>query len=222
MCAVEVLARTARGAADAYRGGTLGGIGACPLLVAVASNTRGDRPAFPAESLIRPRCVYVATATLAPDQHAHLARLRIREVSDAHEGRIAAIDEQLENPRHIGALSDRGCAVKTVGDFGAQGRPDPDVVRRISDQVTDPFVLVTMDLSVVEDFKGFDWNRYAIAWVQIRKELRGRAVEIAKANTLHKHLERMTGQRPGDHFTYTPERHDKRPPSLASMTAKRI
>ena len=59
------------------------------------------------------------------------------------------------------------------------------------DQVSDPWVLVTMDLSIVEDFKGFVWNRYAIAGC-------------------------------GDHFTYTPERHDKHPPSVASMTEKRI
>lgn len=135
---------------------------------------------------------------------------------------LLVLDEQLENPRHVAALQDRGCAVRTVGDFGVQGRPDPEVVRQVADQASDPWILVTMDLSIVEDFKGFDWNRYAIAWVRIRKELRGRAVEVAKANTLHKHLDRMVGQRPGDHFTYTPERHDKHPPSVASMTEKQI
>jgi hypothetical protein len=135
---------------------------------------------------------------------------------------LLVLDEQLESQRLVAALSDRGCDVGTVGDFGAQGRPDPDVVRRIAEQHAGDWVLVTMDLSIVEDFKGFDWDRYAIAWVRIRKELRGAAVEIAKANAVHKHLDRIKGQRPGDHFTYSPDRYARHPPSLAAMTEKRI
>ena len=38
--------------------------------------------------------------------------------------------------------------MKAVGDFGVQGRPDPDVVRRIAEQHKSDWVLVTMDLSI--------------------------------------------------------------------------
>lgn len=135
---------------------------------------------------------------------------------------LLVLDEHLENQRLVAALKDRGSAVQVVGDFGVQGRPDPDVVRRIADQHSGSWVLLTMDLTIVEDYPGFDWTRYAIAWVRIRKELRGAAVEVAKANAIHKYLHRIEAQQPGDHHTYSPDRHYRHPPSLASITEKRI
>lgn len=135
---------------------------------------------------------------------------------------LLVLDEQLESQRLVTALRDRGSDIRVVGDFGVQGRPDPDVVRRITDQHSGAWVLITMDLTIVEDYRGFDWTRYAIAWVRLRKGLRGAVVETAKANTVHRHLHQIEAQKPGDHFTYTPDSRQRHPPSLASMTEKRI
>lgn len=135
---------------------------------------------------------------------------------------LLVLDEQLENRRLVQALRDRGIECRTVGDFGVQGRADPDVVRRIADQVVGSWVLVTMDLSIVEEHARFDWSRYAIAWVRIRKELKGVRAEEAKANTIHRHAHLIQEQGRGDHYTYWPKRHEKHPPSLASMTEKQI
>ncbi|CAN5847686.1 hypothetical protein BH20GEM1_BH20GEM1_10240 [soil metagenome] len=134
---------------------------------------------------------------------------------------LLVLDEQLERPQLITALTDRGVDVTTVGDLGATGRPDPDVVRRVEAQHSGPWVLVTMDLTIIEDFPGFEWGRYAIAWVQVRKEVRGAAAERAKAEIIHRHAHTIRQQGRGDHHTYTRERHYKHPPSLTSQLERR-
>lgn len=46
---------------------------------------------------------------------------------------LLVLDEQLCRGLLIEGLQLRGLDVKTVKDFGAAGRPDPDVVRKIDD-----------------------------------------------------------------------------------------
>lgn len=130
-------------------------------------------------------------------------------------------DEQLQRPQLITALQDRGLDVSTVADYGATGRPDPDVVRRIEEQHAGAWVLVTMDLTIIEDFPGFDWDQYAIAWVILRKEIRGAAAERTKAEIVHRHAHTIREQGRGDHFTYNREGHYKHRPSLASFLERR-
>jgi len=48
---------------------------------------------------------------------------------------LLVLDEQFANPRLIAALHDRGIDAATVGDYGAAGRSDPDVVRQIQRSV---------------------------------------------------------------------------------------
>lgn len=74
------------------------------------------------------------------------------------------LDEQFESERLVVALGERGMDVRTVGEFGAQGHADPDVIRRVADGCAGPWVLVRMDVTILQDFAGFDWSRYAIAW----------------------------------------------------------
>ena len=83
-----------------------------------------------------------------------------------------------------------------------------------------PWVLVTMDSSIVDDHRGFDWSRYAIAWVQIDSQLRGIRVEHSKNEVLAKHARTMLSQIPGDHFTYTETRRYKHPPSLVTQNRR--
>lgn len=64
------------------------------------------------------------------------------------------LDEQLANPRLVAALKERGIEVSTVADYGVTGRADADVVRRIGERLGRPWVFVTMDLTIVEDFPG--------------------------------------------------------------------
>ena len=117
----------------------------------------------------------------------------------------------LANPRHVAALRERGIEISTVADYGATGRADPDVVRRIDHQISGPWVFVTMDLTIVQDFPGFDWSRYAIAWVRPREDLRGAEVERAKADIMHRHAHTIRDQSPADHYTYTAKQHFKHP-----------
>jgi predicted nuclease of predicted toxin-antitoxin system len=131
------------------------------------------------------------------------------------------LDEQLSNPRLVAALRDRGIDASVVADYGVTGRPDPDVVRRIDDQESDSWVLVTMDLTVVEDFPGFDWSRYAIAWVQVRDDLRGARVEYEKTDIIQRHAHTMREQVRGDHYTYMVNRHFKHRPSLATLISRK-
>lgn len=132
------------------------------------------------------------------------------------------LDEQFTSKRLILALEDRGIDVKTVADFEAKGRPDPDVVRRIADGCDEEgWVLVTMDTTILEDFAGFDWSRYAIAWVVIDDHLLGAAVERAKSNIVQRHAHTMIDQKADDHFTYSTRKHSKHPPSLAKLLGRK-
>jgi hypothetical protein len=91
---------------------------------------------------------------------------------------LLVLDEQFANLRLIAALHDRGIDAATVGDYGVAGRSDPDVVRQIQRSIRRrAWVLVTMDLTIIEEHRGFKWERYAIAWVVLRDGLRGLSVE---------------------------------------------
>jgi hypothetical protein len=74
-----------------------------------------------------------------------------------------------------------------------------------------------MDVTIEQDYPGFDWNRYAIAWVVVPRRLRGTAVERQKANIVHRYAHVIREQRPGDHHTYTATQHFKHPPSVGSL-----
>jgi hypothetical protein len=94
------------------------------------------------------------------------------------------------------------------------GSPDPDVARRIDDQCSGAWVLVTMDLTVVEDYSGFDWNRYAIAWVVVHETLAGARVEQAKHEIVHRHAHKIREQGAGrsSHLHRRAALHDKTEP----------
>jgi hypothetical protein len=83
-----------------------------------------------------------------------------------------------------------------------------------------PWVLVTMDLTITDDFPGFDWDRYAIAWVMVRQGVLGGAVEVEKTEIVQRHAHDMREQGQGDHHSYTAHRRHKSPPSLASLTRR--
>jgi hypothetical protein len=135
---------------------------------------------------------------------------------------MLVLDEQLCRGRLIDALQLRGYDVGTVKDFGAKGRPDPDVVRRIDEGHHGAWVLITMDLTIVEDFRGFDWDRYAIAWVVPHEHLKGAAFEHEKNDIVHRHVHRMLEQGRGDHHTYTVKQRHKSRPSLMSQLRRRL
>jgi hypothetical protein len=124
------------------------------------------------------------------------------------------VDEHLMALR-VG-LEHRGILVRTVGDLGATSIRDPDVIRAIARKLSGPWVMVTMDGTIVEEHPNFEWDRYAIAWVVVDPKLRGVAVEQAKNDIVHHHAKRMLEQRPPDHFTYTQTQRHKSPPSLVS------
>jgi predicted nuclease of predicted toxin-antitoxin system len=131
---------------------------------------------------------------------------------------LLVLDEQFANPRLIAALRDRGIDAMTVGDYGVIGRSDPDVVREIQRSARrKPWVLVTMDLTIMEEHQGFKWERYAIAWVVLREGLRGVRVEREKSEIVHRHAHLIHQQAPGDHHTYTSTQHFRQPPSLTSL-----
>jgi predicted nuclease of predicted toxin-antitoxin system len=128
------------------------------------------------------------------------------------------LDEQFANPRLVLALRDRGIEAATVEDFGVMGGSDPDVVRKVQQESgRRAWVLVTMDLTIVEEHRGFAWERYAIAWVILREGLRGLQVEREKSEIVHRYAHLIREQKPGDHHTYTPTQHFRQRPSLTSM-----
>src|SRR3954464_14809044 len=135
---------------------------------------------------------------------------------------LLVLDEQLCRGLLIEGLQLRGLDVKTVKDFGAAGRPDPDVVRKIDDGHKGPWVLVTMDFTVGEDFPGFDWGRYAISWVIVHEDLRGAAFEHEKNDIVHRHVHQMVEQGRGDHHTYMVKQQHKSRPSLTSQLRRRL
>ena len=135
---------------------------------------------------------------------------------------VLVLDEHLAGGKLVAALRDRGLDVRTLGDLGVTGRPDPDVVRRVDERLGMAWLLLTMDLTIVEDYPGFDWDRYAIAWVTVPDHLRGAPVETWKRNVVHRHLHEMTEQRRGDQHTYTLERHYKSRPSLNVLLRRKV
>jgi hypothetical protein len=135
---------------------------------------------------------------------------------------LLVLDEQLCGRRLIDALGSRGLKVKTVKDFGAAGRPDPEVVRRIDERCRRPWVLITMDFTIVEDFPGFDWDLYAIAWVVVREDVQGAAFEHEKNDVVHRHAHQMVEQRRGDHHSYTVKQRIKGRPSLTTLLRRRL
>jgi hypothetical protein len=135
---------------------------------------------------------------------------------------LLVLDEQLCRGRLIEALRTRGLEVRTVKDFGAEGRPDPEVLRSIGSGLKKPWVLVTMDLTIVDDFPGFDWSRYAIAWISVREDAKGAAFEHEKNDIVHRHAHQILEQTAGDHHTYTVQQRHKSPPSLASQLRRKL
>lgn len=125
------------------------------------------------------------------------------------------LDEQLGGKRLVDGLSSRGIDVTTVGELGLTGRVDPDVARSIEQQSDGPWVLVTMDLTIVEDHPGFDWSDYAIAWVIVHDALRGAPFETKKRDIVHQHCLKMSEQARGDHFSYFDRRFSKSPPGVS-------
>lgn len=128
---------------------------------------------------------------------------------------VLVLDEHLTALR--GGLESRGIRVRTVADFGVQSTLDPDVIRGVARKMrAAPWVLVTMDVTIVEEYPRFDWDRYAIAWIVIDPYARGIAVEHAKTNVVQRHAHQIVEQRPPDHFSYTASQRHRHPPALVS------
>jgi hypothetical protein len=134
---------------------------------------------------------------------------------------LLVLDEHIGNPKLVTSLQDRGIEVRTLGDFGVTGRTDPEVVRRIQQGLRKPWVLVTMDQPIVEEHEGFEWERYAIAWIVVNDKLRGARVEQGKMDVVHRHAHAIREQVPGDHHTYTVKAHFKHPPALTTLLRTR-
>lgn len=134
---------------------------------------------------------------------------------------LLVLDEGIASPKLASALEERGIVTTTVGALGVTGRTDPEVVRRIDGSVPPPWVLVTMDLTIMEDHRGFSWERYALAWIIVNDALRGAQVEREKVNVVHRHAHVMCEQTRGDHHSYTAKQHFKHPPSLTSLLRRR-
>lgn len=131
--------------------------------------------------------------------------------------RVLVLDEHLSSKTLGAGLRARGFDVRTLQSLGLSSRPDPDVVRQIPDKLgSADWVLVTVDYPIVEEHRGFDWSRYTIAWIKYDPHLSGADVEAAKHDILHKHVQRIAEQRPGDHHTYTRRSYYRHPPSLMS------
>jgi hypothetical protein len=135
---------------------------------------------------------------------------------------LLVLDEQLTAKSLVLGLESRGYDVKTVHDFGVSGKPDPDVVRTINSRCRRHWVLVTMDIAIVEQHQGFDWDRYAIAWIIHPEKLKGAAVEKAKANILHRWAHDIAELGKGDHHTYYEKRRLKTRPSLDSQLRRQL
>jgi hypothetical protein len=135
---------------------------------------------------------------------------------------LLVLDEQLAGKRLVDGLRSRGLDISTVGDLGMTGRPDPDVVRTIGGRQSGMWVLVTMDLTIVEEHPGFDWERYAIAWIRVHEHLRGVAIEAAKADVVHRHAHRIAEQARGEHCTYTATQRIRSRPSVASQIRRKL
>jgi hypothetical protein len=135
---------------------------------------------------------------------------------------LLVLDEQLAGKSLMLALEARGLEVKTLGNYGVTGRPDPDVVRRIDEREPTMWVLVTMGLTIVEEHPGFDWDRYAIAWIVVHQELRGAKFEQSKHNIVHRYAHEIVQQGRGDHHSYSEQRRTRSRPSLSSQLKRRL
>ena len=135
---------------------------------------------------------------------------------------LLVLDEQFTARSLVDGLRSRGLKVKTVKDFGVTQRTDPDVVRTVDAHHSGQWVLVTMDVTIVEEHRRFEWDRYAIAWIVIREDLSGAAVERAKANILHRWAHEIVALRRGDQHTYYESRRAKTRPSLASQLKRKL
>lgn len=127
---------------------------------------------------------------------------------------VLVLDEHLTALR--GGLYQRGIDTRTVHDFHATSTLDPEVIRAIARAMDVEWVLVTMDGTIIDEHPGFEWDRYAIAWVVIERHLRGVEVEQAKAEVVQRHAHKMVEQRPDDHHSHTRRSRFKHPPSLLS------
>jgi hypothetical protein len=135
---------------------------------------------------------------------------------------LLVLDEQLTAKSLVAGLHSRGLEVQTVHDFGVSGKADPDVVRTIDARCKPHWVLVTMDVTIIEEHQRFEWDRYAIAWIVHPEGLKGAAVERAKANIIHRWAHEIVKLRRGDHHTYYESRHLKSRPSLASQLRRQL
>jgi hypothetical protein len=129
------------------------------------------------------------------------------------------LDEHLLGVR-VG-LEHRGIHVRTVEDFNAKSTLDPDVIRAVASGMRRrPWVLVTMDGTIVQEHRRFDWERYALAWVLVDPRARGVAAEHSKNEVVHRHARAMLAQESGEHHTYTDGRHYRHPPSLITQSRR--
>jgi hypothetical protein len=135
---------------------------------------------------------------------------------------LLVLDEQLASKQLLEGLRARGLDVATVADFGVTGRADPDVVRQIGERHAGPWVFLTMDLTIVEEHPGFDWDRYAIAWISVHEDLSGAAFEASKTDVVHRHAHQIVEQGRGDHHTYTTGQRIRSRPSLASQLRRKL
>lgn len=133
---------------------------------------------------------------------------------------ILVLDENVGSDRLVKALGDRGCAARTLKDLGANGKPDPDVVMETAKKIKKPWVLVTMDLSIIDDHSKFDWDRYALAWLFIRPDLSGIAVERSKTDTVHRWCHELRDMTPGNHWSLSIKARQRHAPSLAKFTGR--
>jgi hypothetical protein len=135
---------------------------------------------------------------------------------------VLVLDEQIAGKTLVAGLNARGLSIRTLADFALTGRPDPDVVREVDRRHTGMWVLVTMDLEIIEHFPGFDWDRYAIAFVVVHEDLRGAAFEHSKQDVVHRHAHTMVEQGRGEHHTYTTHRHSRSRPSLTTWLKRKL
>lgn len=136
----------------------------------------------------------------------------------SYGGKVLVLDEHLG--RAARGLRERGIEAATLDDFDVTSTLDSDVVRGITKAMKGPWVLVTLDGSIVDDAKNFEWQRYAIAWVLLEPQIRGIAAENAKLDIIARHAHRIVEHDPGDHFTYTRRQRQSGPPSLVSRNRR--
>lgn len=129
-----------------------------------------------------------------------------------YRGAVLVLDAHLD--RAARGLEERGIQASTLKEFDLPSTLDPDVVRAVSSAMRVPWVLVTLDGTIVQDAEGFQWERYAIAWIVLEPQVRGLAAESEKLDIVARHAPRMLDQGAGEHFSYTRRQRQSGPPSL--------